>query len=151
MCHFLLNKNANEFKNNFSFNLIRASNRHSQSHWISSEIPHSQLSYLKVIEFDQYRLHGGWLISKNLKPFNCSLDFNLTHLFTVSLKLFSDVFGGEDFSMTVWRHWCWKWLQNGCRKKIKFKPPWTFLKAELFTLLLCCAFSFHRSEFYLKT
>ena len=32
---------------------------------ISREIPRSQLSYLKVIDLDQYSLYGGWYTQVN--------------------------------------------------------------------------------------
>ena len=47
---------------------------------------------------------------KNIKHFNCSLDFKLTHLLTVGVMLSSNAFFLEVnfFFSTVWRHGCWK-------------------------------------------
>ena len=45
-----------------SFNVIQ---RFNMSLRISREIPRSQLSYLKVIDLDQYSLYGGWYTQIN--------------------------------------------------------------------------------------
>ena len=37
---------------------------------------------------------------------------------------------------------------NMLPENIEFKPPWSFLEAVLFLLLLCCVFLFHWSELY---
>ena len=50
----------NQFKNTYSFHLIQESEHHSHCHWISREIPRSQLLYLKVTDLDQYSLYGCW-------------------------------------------------------------------------------------------
>ena len=42
------------------FNRLQASKHHNQCHWISGELPCIQLSYLKVIDLDQYSLYSGW-------------------------------------------------------------------------------------------
>ena len=44
-------------KINIPFNVIQRVNT---SLTISREIPRSQLSYLKVIDLDQFSLYGGW-------------------------------------------------------------------------------------------
>ena len=44
-------------KINIPFDVIQRINT---SLTISREIPRSQLSYLKVIDLDQYSLYGGW-------------------------------------------------------------------------------------------
>ena len=49
-------------KINISFNIIHRVNT---SLRISREIPRSQLSYLKVIDLDQYSLYGGWYTQVN--------------------------------------------------------------------------------------
>ena len=47
---------------NIPFNVIQRVNTSLRS---SREIPRSQLSYLKVIDLDQYGLYGGWYTQVN--------------------------------------------------------------------------------------
>ena len=49
-------------KINIPFNVIQRVNT---SLRISREIPRSQLSYLKVIDLDQYSLYGSWYTQVN--------------------------------------------------------------------------------------
>ena len=49
-------------KINIPFNIIQQVNT---SLRISREIPRSQLSYLKVIDLDQYSLYSGWYTQVN--------------------------------------------------------------------------------------
>ena len=72
---------------------------------------------------------------KNIKHFNCSLDFLFdTFIDCRSHVILQCFFGGVIFFF----HWhrCWK------------LPPWIFLVAMLFTLWLCCVFPFHWSDIY---
>ena len=52
----------NELKINIPFNVIQRVNT---SLRISRKIPTSQLSYLKVIDLDQYSLYSGWYSQVN--------------------------------------------------------------------------------------
>ena len=73
-------------KINIPFNVIQRVNT---SLRISREIPRSQLSYLKVIDLDQYSLNDRF---QEYKHFNCSLEFNLSHLLTVGVMISSIAF-----------------------------------------------------------
>ena len=69
---------------------------------------------------------------QNYKTFNCSLDFNLTHLLTESCHppMF---FGGGDFCFTDGLTISMLRVpQNMLRENIEFLSPWIFLEVVLF-------------------
>ena len=129
---------------------------------MSGEIPHSQLSHLKSLTLINIVLCRGWHTQvndrfQNYKIFNCSLEFNLTHLLTIWVMSSSYVF---------WRRWIFFFFfffffciggltismlrvpPNMLRENIECLPPWIFLVVVLFTLWLFCVFSLHRSDIY---
>ena len=136
------------------FNLLQASKRHSQCHWISGELPlHSAVVFKDhwswSIQFIWWLKHASkWQIFKNIEHFNCGLDFNLTNLLIVRVLSYSPMLWRWGFSNDCLTTLMLKVSPNMLLENIKFKQPWTFLEAVLFTLLLCCVLPFYRSELY---
>ena len=133
-------------KINIIFNVIQRVNTPLR---ISREIPRSQLSYLKVIDLDQYSLYGGWYTQVN-----GIFQENTTFLTVVWILMWHiywlvilQSFFGEVNIFFRWLTTLMLKVSPICCRKHRILTT-IYLVAMLCKPWLCCVFHFHRSDIY---